>query len=81
MLKPWEFHTLTPRQFFLLWDGYEKRRSDAEETAAHFVAVLANYSGHAKQTVTAESVLGRPLRANWKAALAKKDQARKAKGR
>lgn len=45
--------------------------------------MLMNATGNYKSTVTVESVLGRPLRANWEAAkqknpeLAAKDEARR----
>lgn len=79
-LKPWEFRILTPQEFYLLWDGYIRRQSDLEEATAFWVTQIVNYCSFGlKQAVSIETVLGRPLRANLDAGLAKKDAQRRAK--
>jgi hypothetical protein len=51
--------------------------SDQEELIAHFATAVINYCGKSKESVRIESILGRPLRANWDAALAEKDRKRR----
>lgn len=82
-LRPSEFRLLTPREFIALYDGYLVRKSNQEEREARWVSMLMNATGNYKSAVTVESVLGRPLRANWANAvdknprLAEKDEARR----
>jgi hypothetical protein len=70
-LKPREFYYLTPYEFFRLWDGFQARKSDLDEFAAQFVAILANASGNLKHRMSAQDILGRPFRRHWDEAMAK----------
>lgn len=80
-MLPYQFYRLTPREFYLIWDGYLRRRNEEEETRAYVMATIINgCSSHLKQPVTVEALLGRPLKANMEAAnskLAEKDRRRR----
>jgi hypothetical protein len=80
-LLPWEFGNLTPREFWLLYDGDQKRKSDQEEMLARYVTNIVNLCGKGKKPYSIEDMLGRPLRANWNAALEIKDRKRRGRGK
>jgi len=70
-LTPAAFMALTPAEFHLLHQGWEDREERRTETIAQWAAVLINGMGWRKSPITAQQLLGRPLRAERELASAK----------
>lgn len=69
---------MTPREFFLMVDGYELRQSNEDERMAWAIAHVINGCSQGRtHAVSIEDVLGRPLRANYDPVLAAKDKRRR----
>lgn len=61
---PNEFWCLTPREFWILINGYRVREERVWERTAWMVAHLMNVSGNLKKAVTVDKLLGRDGTAN-----------------
>lgn len=58
---PWDFDNLQPQEFLDLWEGYQWRKEDQQNTIAYFVSNLM--SVNAMKPVQMKDLL-KPLRGN-----------------